>query len=152
MTTSDLGLLDTNILVYAADETSPSHVAARALRDKGLKGEIALCVTPQVLMEFFSVVTNPKRVKQARSRDEALQEMEKYVHAKNFSMIYSQPQALGKSLELLKRYSVKGQEAYDLQLVATMLSNGVTRIYTYDVSDFSQFTEIEVISPETILK
>lgn len=94
----------------------------------------------------------PEAVKQARQRDDAVQEMEKYIHAKNFSMIYFQPQTLGKSLEFLKRYPVKGQEAYDLQLVATMLSNGVTRIYTYDVSDFTKFQEIEVLSPETILK
>jgi len=38
MTTSETSLLDTNVLVYAADETSPFHPAARAIREKGLRG------------------------------------------------------------------------------------------------------------------
>jgi predicted nucleic acid-binding protein len=53
MTTYDAGLLDTNVLVYAMDQNSPCHTAAKALRDQGLKGEISLCVCPQVLNEFF---------------------------------------------------------------------------------------------------
>ena len=38
-------------------------------------------------------------------------------------------------------------EIFNLQLVATMLSNSVTRLYTYNQSDFSQFKEIEVLLP-----
>ena len=74
MTTSEISLLDTNILVYAADETSPSHQAAIALREKGLKGEIPLCICPQVLNEFFAIVTDPKRVSHPRTQKEALLE------------------------------------------------------------------------------
>lgn len=152
MITSETGLLDTNVLVYAADEKSPFHQAASILRERGLKGEISLCVTPQVLTEFFAIVTDRRRVAQARVQDDAVQEVEKYVRAKNVSKIYSHPQTFDKSLELLKHYAVKGQAVFDLQLVATMLSNGVRRIYTYNAADFSQFREIEVISPETVLK
>jgi predicted nucleic acid-binding protein len=39
MTTSELALLDTNILVYAADETSEFHVPAKAIRDRGVQGD-----------------------------------------------------------------------------------------------------------------
>ena len=62
MTSSEPILLDTNVLVYAADVSSPFYEIARTLRDRGLKGEIILCVCPQVLNEFFAVVTNPRRV------------------------------------------------------------------------------------------
>ncbi len=33
-------------------------------------------------------------------------------------------------------------------LVATMLVNGVRKIYTFNVSDFEAFDEIEVLTPE----
>jgi len=39
-----------------------------------------------------------------------------------------------------------------MQLVATVLSNGVERIYTYNKSDFEQFTEIEALTPEEVLQ
>ena len=50
-------------------------------------------------------------------------------------------------LDLLKKYKVTKQEIFDLQLVATMLSNNVTRLYTYNKDDFIKFKEIEVLSP-----
>ena len=41
MTTSELALLDTNILVYAADERSAFHASAKQRRDRGMQGEIS---------------------------------------------------------------------------------------------------------------
>lgn len=34
-----------------------------------------------------------------------------------------------------------------VHLVATMLSNGLTRLYTFNREDFSRFKEIEVLTP-----
>ncbi len=48
--------VDINILVYAADETSPFHQATVALREKGIKGEILLCICPQVLNDILCPV------------------------------------------------------------------------------------------------
>jgi predicted nucleic acid-binding protein len=59
MITSEYALVDTNVLVYAADKTSPFHQPAKILRDKGEVGKTSLCVCPQVLNEFFAVVTDP---------------------------------------------------------------------------------------------
>ena len=53
MTISDYALLDSNVIVYAADKASPYHKISKSLRDKGVKGEVFLCVCPQVLVEFF---------------------------------------------------------------------------------------------------
>ena len=50
-------------------------------------------------------------------------------------------------IALLKTYEVAKQEVFDLQLAATMLSNNVTRIYTYNQNDFSKFKELEVLTP-----
>jgi hypothetical protein len=40
-----------------------------------------------------------------------------------------------------------GRDVFDLQLVATMLGNGVRRIYTFNAKDFEPFQELEVIVP-----
>jgi len=147
MTTSKISLLDTNVLVYASDETSPFYQSSKMLREKGLKGKIPLCVSPQILTEFFAIITDPKRVNNPRTRQEALLEIEKYFHSKNILKIYSNSEIIEKVLDLLRRYEITRQEVFDLQLVATMLSNSITRIYTYNTKDFSKFNEIEVLTP-----
>lgn len=74
-------------------------------------------------------------------------EMEKYLHAKNILKIYPGTEIIEKTLELLKRYKITKQEIFDLQLVATMLSNNITRLYSYNQADFSKFKEIVVLTP-----
>jgi predicted nucleic acid-binding protein len=147
MTTSETSLLDTNVLVYAADETSPFHPAAKAIREKGLRGKISLCICPQVLTEFFAIVTDSKRVSNPRTQEEAQVEIVKYTHSENFLKIYPGSNILEGILDLLRKYKVTKQEIFDLQLVATMLSNNVTRLYTYNKDDFIKFREIEVLNP-----
>jgi hypothetical protein len=44
MITSEVAVMDTNVLVYAADEMSPFHVPSRDLRDRGVRGDEKLCI------------------------------------------------------------------------------------------------------------
>ena len=48
---------------------------------------------------------------------------------------------------MLRRRQVTGGEVFDLQLAATMLANGVNRIYTYNTGDFEVFKELVVSEP-----
>ncbi len=103
MTTSDeRALLDTNIVVYAADAGSPFHVPAKELRDRGFRGELPLVISPQVLLEFFAVITNPRRVQTPRSPQEATAEMAKYMRSRRIRMIYPGADILRRVLALRK--------------------------------------------------
>jgi predicted nucleic acid-binding protein len=104
-------------------------------------------VCPQVLNEFFAVVTDPKRVGSPRSQEEALLEIEKYHRSKNILKIFPGPDVIEKTLDLLKRYNTTKQGIFDLHLVATMLSNNVTRLYTYNQDHFAKFNEIQPLTP-----
>jgi hypothetical protein len=48
---------------------------------------------------------------------------------------------------LLRRRPVTGADVFDLQLIATMLANDVSRIYTFNGSDFAAFPELAVLTP-----
>lgn len=152
MITSELGLLDANILVYAVNENSRFHPAARSLRAKALTGEIPVCITPQVLAEFYAISTDSRRVEKPLTVDEAVVEVHNYIQADHIRKVFFTEESSSSMIALLKAYEVTRQAVFDLQLVAVMLSNGVRRIYTYNAADFSQFREIEVLSPETVLK
>jgi predicted nucleic acid-binding protein len=56
------GIVDTNVLVYALDADAPQHEAARALLEAAREASTTLFMTSQILCEFYSVVTNPRRV------------------------------------------------------------------------------------------
>ena len=56
------GIIDANVLFYAMDADAPHHAASRALLEAGRNPLATLYVTPQILCEFYSIVTNPRRV------------------------------------------------------------------------------------------
>lgn len=148
MTTSELALLDTNILVYAADETSEFHAVAKQIRDRGMQGDIPVAVSPQILFEFFAVITNPRRVAQPRSPQEAREEMEKYFHATTIRKIYPGDDIINRVLTLLQQYpQIARQDIFDCTLVGIMQTHGVKRIYTYNRQHFTPFSDIEVLTP-----
>ena len=61
------GLVDTNVLVYALDADAAQHGSSRALLEASRAGSVTLYVTSQIICEFYSVVTNPRRVAKPRS-------------------------------------------------------------------------------------
>jgi predicted nucleic acid-binding protein len=66
------GIVDTNVLVYALDADAPQHAAARALLEAARDACAVLFVTSQILCEFYSLVTNPRRVPKPRTAADAL--------------------------------------------------------------------------------
>ena len=50
-------------------------------------------------------------------------------------------------MALLRRRPVTGGDVFDLQIVATMKLNGISRIYTFNTDDFKPFPEIEPLTP-----
>lgn len=147
MTTSKLSLLDTNILVYADNIDSPYHEKAEKIREEAKLGRIKVCVSFQNLLEFYSVMTNPKRIENCLSPEEANQEVEKYLSTKIIRKIGPKPTTLGIAIKLNQKLKVVGQKMFDLFLAATMLDNGVKKILTANEGDFKGFDEIEAINP-----
>jgi predicted nucleic acid-binding protein len=134
-------LVDANILVYAASPAVAQYQASRAL----LESDAKLCVTPQIIAEFFSIVTNSRRVTLPFAPAEArvfIQEL--------LSRVDVLPMLGGivpRWVALAEKHNVTGPDVFDLQIVATMLENGVRRIHTFNRSDFELFPELEVLTP-----
>jgi predicted nucleic acid-binding protein len=98
-------------------------------------------------MEFFAVITNPRRVQQPRSPEEARVEVEKYVRS-TLRKIHPGNDILDRVLTLLHQHpTISRQDIFDLFLVATMLTNSMTRIYTYNREHFTPFPDITILTP-----
>ena len=146
----DPALLDTNVLIDALYKGSDHYPAARALLEQAMQGDPAFCITPQVLAEFYAVVTHPKRSTDPKSPEEALDAIAGFLAIPGMLLLLIPPDIVSRWMELVRRYPqhVTNRKIFDAQLVATMLAHGVRRIYTFNVCDFSPFAEIEVIEPK----
>jgi predicted nucleic acid-binding protein len=140
------GVIDANVLVYAMAVDAPQYAPSRALLDAARDDPgTTLYVTSQILCEFYSVVTNPRRVALARSGSEALQAISGLL---GFLQILPIPaRAVGGWMDLLRRHPVARPAVFDLQLVATMLANDISCIYTFNGADFAVFSELTVVAP-----
>jgi predicted nucleic acid-binding protein len=102
-------------------------------------------VTSQVLCEFYSIVTNGRRVRKPRTPDEALNAITGLL---GFLHVLPIPaRAVEGWMDLLRRHPVTGGEVFDLQIVATMQANGIQQIYTFNLDDFKIFPELAVLTP-----
>jgi len=141
------GVVDANILAYAINPDTPQHAASRALLNAARDPAIALYVTSQILCEFYSVITNPKRVATATTPADAVEVIAELLAWPGLRVLPAPASIVNRLLELLKRRPVKGGDIFDLQIVATMQANNIQRIYTFNTADFAAFPELTVVAP-----
>jgi predicted nucleic acid-binding protein len=115
--------LDTNILVYATDETDiAKHVASRKLLDRAVAG--GWPIAAQVYGEYFSVVTRRKLTTRAEARD--------VIEAWSESMP-PLPSTVTAHAAALSLAAEKQMQYWDALIVATCAERGVKQLYTEDI-------------------
>lgn len=139
--------LDTNLIVYAINKDSPYHARATALMEAIGEGKLETCLSLQVLGEFYATATNPKKIEKTLTPEEAVMVIEGLLRTDTILKLYPKQETLKLTLDLVKRYQLKSLDFFDAQIVATMLDNGVTTIYTVNEQDFAVFEEIKAVNP-----
>lgn len=138
-------LVDSNIFIYAYDSNSPFHKRAKDfLEEKSLTlGEI--CITPQVMLEFFGIVT--QKVKKPLSGNAAIAIIDEITSNKNILCVLPGETSFRTALKLAERHNIVGRDIFDLQLITTMLDNDIATLATHNLKDFTKFSEITTIDP-----
>lgn len=140
-------LVDTNVLVYAVNLDAPRHAASRALVEAVGEKKVAGVLFPQVLLEFFAIVTDHRRVEKPLEPKIAWEQVEA------FRTIFPVLDEGLKSLDLLDELAqnTKGADIFDAFLVAQMKANGISNLCTYNTKDFLKFSGIAAQTPEEVL-
>lgn len=141
------GLLDANVLVYAVNADVAEHRSSQALVDAARDPAVTLYVTSQVICEFYSGITNPRRVALPCSPSEGQMNVAALLDLPGIHVLPAPIASVAVLRDLLRKYPVTGAEVFDLQLAAVMLVNRVARIYTFNVTDFEVFPELTVVVP-----
>ena len=140
-------LLNTDILLHAADSTSRLHQQAYNVREMAAKMEIKTCVSMSILNEMLVALTSEGHVRNPVSVSDALGEYEKYVNLKTITKIMNLKTTFRSFNNLVKKYTLKGSEVKLAEVVATMVDNNVHTLCTFNQEDYEKFTEIDVLNP-----
>jgi predicted nucleic acid-binding protein len=142
-------LLDTNVLARAAQ---PGHsqypLAVTAVEVLCLQNE-TLCLVPQVLYEYWVIATRPVAQNGlGMTAAEAAADLAAIVQRMH---IYRDERAIFDGWQkLVAQYQVLGKNAHDARLVAAMQRHGIARILTFNTSDFSRFSGIQILDPRQV--
>src|ERR1017187_3218322 len=97
------GAVDANILVYAVDTGSPQHAASHNLLEAATNPATVLYLTSQILCEFYSIVTNPRRIAAPYSPAEALEAISALLALPGTRVLPTPAQAVVGWMALLQR-------------------------------------------------
>jgi toxin-antitoxin system PIN domain toxin len=140
-------VVDTNILVYAADADSPFHGACRDWLARQRGRPDAWYTTWPVLYEFLRVTTHPQVMRQPWSLAVAWQFVAALLASPGLSVLVPtqrHPEVAEGVISELPHLS--GNLLHDAHTAILMREHGVRRICTRD-ADFSRFPFLEVVDP-----
>ncbi|MGB9706901.1 MAG: type II toxin-antitoxin system VapC family toxin [Microgenomates group bacterium] len=141
-----LALCDTNLIIYAHNQDSKFHKKAKNFLLSKLSAS-KICFTPQIFLEAYRIFT--QKIEKPIGISEACHIIEFYLKQPGAKIIYPQQATLNIILNLVKKYKIKGAKIFDTFLVATMLDNKITTLYTHNPKDFKFYKEIKTLDPLT---
>ncbi|KYC37844.1 nucleic acid-binding protein [Scytonema hofmannii PCC 7110] len=137
--------LDTNVLAYVVNIKAAQHRAALEIF-RPSEREI-LCISSQVLAEFYSYVTNPSILANPLESQDAVTRINRMCQMPHIRILPTPSSIHKRWMKLLEQRQVKNGQIFDLIHIAIMLENQVSKIYTFNVNDFIWCLDIEVIEP-----
>jgi predicted nucleic acid-binding protein len=136
--------VDTNILIYAVDPTSPWNAGAMAGLASATQKGISLCVSPQVLREFLAVATRPKSNGDQPPLAPVMENLRRFMRA--FRVLSEDEAVVAELLRLLDRIPARGKQIHDANIIATMVAHGVSTLLTHNRADFKRYAKmIEIV-------
>ncbi len=140
-------VVDTNVLVYAANAATPEHKACRARLDAWRQGTFPWCVTWGVLYEFLRVVTHPRVFADPWSTSAAWRFVDGVLAAPRVQVLVETPRHAEAAAQVIAETAgLSGNLLHDAHTAVLMREHGIKRIYTRD-TDFHRFPFLEVIDP-----
>ena len=141
------GVIDTNILLYAANRSSRHHHAARKFLERAAVSADSWYLSDGIIYEFFRVATHPRVFDKPLRWEQAFNFLRPLIESSNFHLlgVADHHWALLEQVLAKLNYPV-GNLFFDIKTVVLMQQHGIREIYTAD-TDFLQFDEVDVVNP-----
>ncbi len=140
-------VVDTNILVYAADEDSPLHATCLAWLESQRRGAAAWFLTWPILYEFMRVTTHPRVMRRPWNLVGAWQFVTALLASPGLGVLLPTPRHAEVAGEVIAATPhLAGNLLHDAHTAILMREHGIRQICTRD-TDFHRFPFLEVIDP-----
>ena len=140
-------VVDTNVLLYAANIDTPEHERCRALLEGWRAGRGPWYTTWAILYEFARVVTHPRVLPRPWSGGAAVEFVEALCATPSHKVLVESERHAGVAREVAQDVpGLSGNLFHDFHTVVLMREHGISRIYTRD-ADFRRFGFVDVIDP-----
>jgi uncharacterized protein len=140
-------VVDTDVLVYAADADSPFHERCRALVESWRGQSSAWYATWGIAYEFLRVTTHPRVFRRPWTLAQAWAFVEALLAAPGLGMLVAGERHGEVAAEVVRENPhLSGNVVHDAQTAILMREHGIRRIYTRD-TDFHRFGFLESIDP-----
>ncbi len=140
-------VVDTNVLVYAANEGAPEHERCRALIQAWREQSGAWYLTWGICYEFLRVVTHARVFREPWSAADALRFLAALQESPGLSMLSPTHRHGSVLAEVLREVPLlAGNLMHDTETAVLMREHGIRRICTRD-TDFHRFPFVEPIDP-----
>lgn len=130
--------VDTNLLIYAHRVEFPHHRRALEIIRGLATSPVAWGIPWPCLGEFVSVVTSSRPFERPSTVDEAVIQLDVWVHAPAVRLLGERADTWTHFRELLVKSKVTRHAVHDARIAAICLDHGVRELWTAD-RDFSMF-------------
>jgi toxin-antitoxin system PIN domain toxin len=140
-------VVDTSVLLYAANADSPEHERCRELLEGWRAGRGPWYTTWSILYEFARVITYPRVLPHPWSAGAALEFVETLRATPSHRILVESERHAAVARELADAVpGLSGNLFHDFHTAILMREHGLARVYTRD-ADFRRFHFLEVIDP-----
>lgn len=140
-------VVDTNILVYAADADSPDHAECRRRVEAWRRQATPWHLTWGIVYEYLRVSTHANVFRKPFTMPQAWSFIEAILASPSLEMLVETDRHASVASAFIEEVSgLRGNLAFDAHTAILMREHGIRRIYTRDM-DFHRFPDIEVIDP-----
>ena len=140
-------VVDTNILVYAADADSPWHEEAHDWIERRRSEPDAWYVTWSILYEFMRVTTHPRVMRKPWRAAQAMTFLSALLASPGLSVLVATERHADVAAQVVAELPwLAGNLIHDAHTAILMREHGVSRICTRD-ADFHRFPFVQVVDP-----
>lgn len=138
--------VDTNILVQAHRQDSPSHDIAKRCVTELAEGSAAWAIPWPCVHEFLAIVTHPRIFAPPTRLPVAIRCVAAWLASPSLVVLAEAPEHWSRLAALLEAGGVAGATVHDARVAAICLEHGVREFWSAD-RDFRRFPQLKVVNP-----
>ena len=143
MIDTEIKLIDSNILVYACDNSEEvKNKIASKLLESIAKNQMNIAFSTQNFSEFYSVVT--KKIQKPMKPEEAKQIIKDLSNLSNIEILKINPETILNAIDISNNNKIS---YWDALIASVMQENNINTIITENEVDFKKIPGLKVINP-----